>query len=155
MRPAALVLMLGLAALSVPSRAAEDDGDSELARFCSVLEADARETRHALMEDRLDALRREIEERRDELRARSDELAGWIERREAFLALADDALVAIYAAMRPDSAAEQLALVEPIVGAALVMRLKPRQASGILASMPTERAAELVSIISAAGEREP
>ena len=143
-----LILALGLSAvpaLPVGAQSAEADA----LRYCRNIRDDAREARYAHLEERLGALRAEIEARRDELRARSDELAGWIERREAFLALADDRLVAIYGTMRPDSAGEQLGLMEPVTAAAVIVRLKPRHASATLAAMPAERAASLASIIAA------
>ena len=146
-----LIVCLMLLILSIP--AIGQDVGAELERYCTNIADDVREQRHAVLEGRLAALRTDIEEKRAALDARADELADWIERREAFLALADDRLTGIYAAMRPDAAAEQLALIEPVVGAAILMRLKPRQASGVLAEMDTERAAELVTLISAARER--
>lgn len=147
MRIAAALLALTVTA------SAQDDTPSEIERYCTAITDPARETRYALAEERLVSLRRTIEARRVDLSERTAELRDWVSRRETFLALADDRLVQIYGAMRPDTAGEQLALIDPVVGAALVMRLKPRQASGVLAAMPTEKAAELVSLISASSER--
>ena len=145
---AALALAL-LAALPAAAQAPEADAY----RFCLNIRDDAREARYAHLEERLGTLRAEIETRRDELTERSDELADWIERREAFLALADERLVAIYGAMRPDTAGEQLALIEPVAAAAVMVRLKPRQASAVMAAMSPERAAALATIIASSRER--
>ena len=142
-----------IVASAVFGSASAQEAPSEVERYCTAIADSARETRYALAEERLASLRRQIDEKRGALTQRTAELRDWVSRREAFLALADDRLVEIYGTMRPDTAGEQLALIEPAVGAALVMRLKPRQASGILAAMPTEKAAELVALISASSER--
>ena len=143
-----LALLLSLAAPAT-ARTAPDD----VMRYCANIRDEAREARYALLDERIAAARAELAAERDRLVERTAELTEWTERRERFLALADERLVAIYAAMRPDAAAEQLSLIEPIVGAAVLVRLKPRQASAVLAAMPTERAAELASIIAAAKDR--
>ena len=146
--------LLALALSVVPATAQSPGGSAEAdaLRYCANIRDDAREARYAHLEERLGTLRAEIEARRDELRERSDELADWIERREAFLALADERLVAIYAAMRPDTAGEQLGLMEPVTAASVIVRLKPRQASATLAAMPADRAAMLASIIASSRE---
>ena len=126
---------------------------SDVQQYCAAVAVDAREARYAGMGERMSGLAARIDERSSALEARTRELQQWIARREAFLALADEQLVEIYSAMRPDDAGVQLALLEPTVGAAIVMRLKPRQASAVLAGMAPERAAELVSLISMSRER--
>lgn len=141
-----------LAALLTSPAAAQDTSD-DVRRYCTAFADEAREARYALLDRRMEAARAQIATERDALVAATAELAAWTERREAFLALADERLVAIYSAMRPDTAGEQMALLEPVAAAAVLVRLKPRAASAVLAAMPTERAAELASIIAAAKER--
>ena len=140
-------------ALALAGPATAQTADDDVMRYCTNIRDDAREARYALLDERMATARAELAAQRDALVERTAELAEWTRRREAFLALADERLVAIYAAMRADAAAEQLALIEPVVGAAVLVRLKPRQASAVLAAMPTERAAELASIIAAAKDR--
>ena len=149
----ATALALGPSAAGYAENAATEAVERDVARYCSNVLDEARERRYALLDERLATAREQIEARRDELVARTEELAEWVERREAFVALADDTLVAIYGVMRPDTAGEQLAMLPPTVGAAVLVRLKPRQASAVLASMPRETAAELASVIAAANAR--
>ena len=148
MRPTITILLtlLSTTALAEPA--------SDVERYCTAMRDDALEARYARLERGATAARDAIATERDALIARTGELREWVERREAFLALADEQLVAIYGAMRPDTAGEQLSLLSPLVGAAVLVRLKPRQASAVLAGMRTEKAAELAAIIAASREGE-
>ena len=148
----AVALAVSLIALPTPL-AANDDVTGDVQRYCTNIADAARERRYAVLDGRIAAAREALEAEREALVARTTELRDWIERREAFLALADERLVAIYAAMRADAAAEQMVLIEPMVAAAVLVRLKPRQASAVLADMPGERAAAIASIIAASKER--
>ena len=150
----ATLLALAFALIALPAPAGSQTPADDVRRYCTNIADEAREARYALLDERMVAARAEIEAERDALLTRTAELSEWIERREAFLALADERLVAIYASMRADAAAGQMALLEPVVAAAVLVRLKPRQASAVLADMPTERAAELASIIAASKVRE-
>ena len=149
-RRAALVASLATAAiLAIVLPVVAQGADEDALRYCRNIQDDAREERYALLDRHIVGLREELDGKREALEARSAELAEWVERREAFLALADDQLVAIYGAMRPDTAGEQIALLDPTVGAAILIRLKPRRASAVLAAMSSEDAAALASIIAA------
>lgn len=145
-----LLMLLAPAAAQSP---VPQSPEADALRYCRNIHDDAREARYAHLEGRLGALREEVDARTQQMRERSAELAAWVERREAFLALADERLVAIYGAMRPDTAGEQLALLDPVSAAAVIVRLKPRQASAVMAAMPVERAASLASVIAASRER--
>ena len=63
----------------------------------------------------------------------------WLKRREVFLARAEDGVVKIYAGMKPDAAAERLAIVNADLAAAILMKLDPRKASVILNEMDRRR----------------
>ncbi len=56
---------------------------------------------------------------------------------------AAETVVTIYAKMRPDSAALQLAAMEDPVAAAILVKLPPRASSAILNEMEAGRAARL------------
>ena len=66
---------------------------------------------------------------------------------------AEAGLVDIYQGMKPDAAAGQLNLINPVLASAIIMKLPARQSSQILAEMEPEKAAALTEIISAAGSR--
>ena len=60
---------------------------------------------------------------------------------------AEGALVAIYAKMRPDAAAGQIAALDDAVAAAVLRGLNARQSSAILNEIPADRAVKLVGAI--------
>jgi flagellar motility protein MotE (MotC chaperone) len=78
-----------------------------------------------------------------------------VERREAFRKLAEETIVDIYARMRPDAAAVQLAALDAETAAAVLVRLNPRVASAIMAEMDTPRAVDLAAMIAAVGAPNP
>ena len=148
MRLIATLSVLAFAIAPAPAQTPSQD----IERYCTAMRDHVLEARYGRLERRATEARALIATERDALISRTKELSAWIERRERFLALADAQLVAIYGAMRPDTAGEQLALLSPTVAAAVLVRLKPRQSSAILAGMSAEEAAGLVAIIAASRE---
>ena len=61
----------------------------------------------------------------------------------------------IYARMRPDAAASQLAAMDEETAAAVLTKLNPRNASAILNEMPPARAARLTMTIAGAAKVPP
>lgn len=117
--------------------------------FCRAVREPAREARHAVRLRELEDIRKLLEERVQQLNERIAELKSWSEKREAFSDRARAQLVAIYAAMRPESASEQLAQMEETTAAAILSKLDPRAASAVLNDMPAAKAARLTSILAA------
>lgn len=136
-----------LLALTAP--AAAQTTASEVERFCTAIAEPARERRYALLQAEIDELERGIDTRMAALEAKRQEVEVWLGRRDAFLARAEDQLVAIYAAMRPDAAAERLALLDDTLAAAVVMKLKPKRAALVLNEMKRDKAAALSAVIAA------
>ena len=60
---------------------------------------------------------------------------------------AADSVATIYAKMRPDSAALQLAAMDDPVAAAILFKLPPRASSAILNEMEVDRAARLTRLM--------
>ena len=106
--------------------------------------ADARYTRQA---DALTALEKEIDDRIAKLGAKRAELEQWVSRRQDFLDKADGSVVAIYSQMRPDAAAQQIAVMDPESAAAILAKLNPRIASAILNEMDPAIAARLTNVM--------
>lgn len=129
------------AALSGPA-----DGD-EIKRFCSNIADPARDQRYALQEEKLKALQKGVDERIQKLEAKRAEYEQWLKRRDDFLAKAKAGLVQIYAEMKPDGAAERLAVLQPDLAAAILMKLDPRKAGEVLNNMDPKAAAKLTAII--------
>ncbi|MDA8870313.1 MotE family protein [Rhizobiaceae bacterium] len=143
-------LALTLALLTGPTHAASSDR-SEIERFCGSIQEPARERRYALLKAQIKALERAMRVRAEALDAKRVETEAWLEKRDAFTARAEDTLVDIYSRMRPDAAAERLELVSETLAAAIVMKLKPKDAGLLLNEMSPEKAASISAIISASG----
>ena len=69
----------------------------------------------------------------------------WVAKRDAMLKAASDNLVAIYAKMRPETAATQIAAMDDQMAAAILRKLKPGAAGAILNEMEAERASKLAT----------
>ncbi|WP_189524041.1 MotE family protein [Mesorhizobium sp. M8A.F.Ca.ET.165.01.1.1] len=126
---------------------------SEIERFCSNIADAARDRRYALQAEELKQLQAGIDERMKALDAKKAEYETWLKRREVFLARAEDGVVKIYAGMKPDAAAERLAIVNAELAAAILMKLDSRKAGVILNEMDQKAAATLTGIMASAARR--
>ena len=127
--------------------------ESEIQRFCSNIADAARDRRYALQAEELKQLQAGIDERMKALDAKKAEYEEWLKRREVFLARAEDGVVKIFAGMKPDAAAERLAIVNADLAAAILMKLDSRKASVILNEMDQKAAATLTGIMASAARR--
>lgn len=143
-----------LTRVQAPSASASRSGDeSEIERFCSNIADAARDRRYALQAAELKQLQADIDARMKALDAKKTEYETWLKRREVFLARAQDSVVKIYAGMKPDAAAERLAIVNAELAAAILMKLDTRKASVILNEMDNKAAATLTGIMASAARR--
>ncbi|MFD2236362.1 MotE family protein [Aureimonas populi] len=120
---------------------------SDVERYCTAIADPAREAREALQSERLRELEAEVDKRIDELEAKRAEYQEWLDKREAFLRSTSSIMLDIYATMRPDAAAAQLAGIDREAAAAIIAKLKARQASAIMTEMPATVASELAGLI--------
>lgn len=120
---------------------------SDVQRYCANISDPALDARNALQLKKVQDAEAQLSERIDQLEAKRAEVQGWIAERKAFLDSTAGIMTDIYAAMKPDAAAAQLAGLDRPVAASLLTRLKSRQASAILAEMPAPVAAELADLI--------
>lgn len=128
----------------------------EIERFCTNIADAARDRRYAIQTRELEALQADIDQRIRQLEEKRAEYQAWLEKREAFVALAEGNVVEIYASMRPDAAAERMEQLRGELAAAILMKLEARQAGTILNEMETKSAALLTSIMaSSANTRDP
>jgi flagellar motility protein MotE (MotC chaperone) len=127
--------------------------ESEVERFCSNIADAARDRRYALQAAELKQLQADIDARIKALDEKKNEYETWLKRREVFLARAEDGVVKIYGGMKPDAAAERLAIVNSDLAAAILMKLDPRKASVILNEMDDKAAATLTGIMASAARR--
>lgn len=137
--PAALKADLGLITGSIDSPSAITDPQ----RYCVNIAEQAAEARFAWQAKTIAELEKEIDKRIADLEAKRAEYQDWMKRREEILAKAENHLVNIYAKMRADAAALQLAALDDDMGAAVLAKLNARTASAILNEMEPGRAAQL------------
>ena len=126
---------------------------SEIERFCSNIADAARDRRYALQAEEMKQLQAGIDQRMKALEEKRAEYETWLKRREVFLARAEDGVVQIYAGMKPDAAAERLAIAYADLAAAILMKLDSRKASVILNEMDQKAAATLTGIMASAARR--
>ncbi len=127
--------------------------ESEIQRFCSNIADAARDRRYSLQAEELKQLQAGIDRRMKALEDKRAEYEQWLKRREIFLARAEDSVVKIYAGMKPDAAAERLAMVDIDLAAAILMKLDSRKAGVILNEMDQKAAAALTGIMASAARR--
>jgi flagellar motility protein MotE (MotC chaperone) len=133
--------------------APEGEG-SAVQRYCSNIRDAAADARFAWQMAALRDLEKQVDERIAALDARQAEFEDWLRRREEFAARAKETLVAVYANMRPDAAAQQLAILEDEEAAAVLTNLVPRTASAVMNEMEPERAAQLAIAMAGPPEKE-
>lgn len=126
---------------------------SEVERFCSNIADAARDRRYALQAEQLTVLQAEVDKRIKALEEKRAEYEAWLKRREDFLVRAEANVVKIYAAMKPDAAAERLAEMKLELAAAILMKLDARKAGVILNEMETKQAATLTGVMAAAARK--
>lgn len=142
----ALAASLGLAGAAQAQGGPGGNAD-QAAQYCSNIADAAADARFARQKEALAAMEKEIEARIAQLEAKRAEYQQWLDRREAFLKKADEALVAVISQMRPDAAAAQMAAMNEDMAAALLSKLSPRVASAILNEFEPARAARLTSTL--------
>src|SRR5581483_10792679 len=134
-------------ATAAPASAPATADSPEAAQYCRNIANAASDARYARQALAIKALEKELDDRIARLEAKRAEYEDWIKRRQEFLDKADGAVVAIYSQMRPDAAAQQIAIMDPEAAAAILAKLNPRTASAILNEMPATTAAILTSVM--------
>lgn len=112
-------------------------------QYCVNIADQAADARFAWQAKTINELEKEIDKRLAELEAKRAEYQEWAKQREEILAKASDQVVSIYAKMRADAAALQLAVLDDQIASAVLIKLNARTASAILNEMEPGRAAQL------------
>lgn len=154
----AVVLACGFLTLSVlpgsaqnvvpPANATMDD----IQRFCTNIADPARDQRYLLQKQDLEKLQAQVDERIKTLEARKAEYQDWLSRRDEFMKRAEVGIIDIYKNMKPDAAAPQLEKINPMLAAAIVMKLPPKQSSLIFSEMAPDKVAAIASIMASAAD---
>jgi flagellar motility protein MotE (MotC chaperone) len=131
------------------AKPASDANSAEIASlvksYCTLNAPAAAEARIAWQTRELEALESRILAKSEELTRKADEVRALLKRRDESLAKANDSLVAIYAKMKPDAAAQHFASMSDEIATALLLRVDVRTASAILNEMNPERAARMAA----------
>lgn len=120
---------------------------NEIARFCRNIDSQARNARFELQVRQLNGMRGQLDARIRLLEEKRKEYEDWLAKRNAFLARTQDSFVGIISKMRPDAAAAQLALVDEVAAASIILKLKPRISSAIMNELQPEKSANLMRIL--------
>jgi flagellar motility protein MotE (MotC chaperone) len=123
-------------------------------QYCVAVRDAIAEARYAQQTAQLERLAKEAEDRLTLIDKRSAELKEWITKRDNFIAAATKHLVAIFGAMRPESASAQLVRLDIPTAAAILSQLDVRAASAILNDMPPEKAARLTAVIAGSARKD-
>ncbi|MBI0167590.1 MotE family protein [Bartonella sp. M0280] len=137
---------------TLPSANASQD---EIEKFCGNIDSQAADARFELQSQQLQQLRMQIDDRIKVLEEKRQEYENWLNKRNEFLAKAQDSLVNIISKMRPDAAAAQLALVDDFAAAAIMLKLTPRVSSAIMNELPPEKSANLTKVLVSAQKLPP
>ncbi|UHS60369.1 MotE family protein [Agrobacterium vaccinii] len=159
--PRRTLIALFLLTAALPSAKAQEQvrvttGDTsgqEIQQYCTNVIDQARDQRYVLQKQDLEKLQADVDNRIAVMEARKAEYEDWLKRRNDFMAQADANLVNVYKTMKADAAAPQLAEVNPILAAAIIMKLPPRQSGLILAEMDPKKAAMVAGIMSSASDK--
>lgn len=136
-----------------PTETAAAAAPGVVQQYCTNIRDAAADARTARQMAALAKAEQHVEERIAELDRRQAEYEAWLRQREAFLARAEKNVVAVYANMRPDAAASQLAILDAETAASVLANLRPRKAGEILNEMEPQRAAALVLAIAGPVEK--
>ncbi len=117
-------------------------------QYCFNTADSAADARFAWQQQKIKEMETELEKRAQVLQERTEEYKTWLARRDEFSRKAQDKLVAFYAKMKPDAAAQQIAAMDEDIAAALLMKLEPKVASLFLAEIEPTKAAKLAALIS-------
>lgn len=120
--------------------------------YCASIANPAADARFAWQKKTLADMEGEIVKRIALLEEKTAEYQKWLTRRDEFSKKANETILLIYARMRPDAAAAQLAALDEETAAAVLTKLEPRTASLILSEMDAAQAVRLTGTISGAGK---
>ena len=121
-------------------------------QYCANIANPAADARFAWQKKALADMEQEIAKRIALLEEKTAEYQKWLARRDEFSKKANETVLRIYARMRPDAAAVQLAALDEETAASVITKLEPRTASLILNEMEPAQAVRLTATISGAGK---
>lgn len=130
-------------------------GATPAQQYCFNTADSAADARFAWQAKKIREMEAELDKRVAFLQKRTEEYKSWLAKRDTFSRKAQEKLVGFYAKMQPDAAAAQLTVMDEMMAAAILMKLKPKVASLVMGEIPAEKAAKLAAIISGAAKVPP
>ncbi|WP_208997930.1 MotE family protein [Pseudovibrio sp. FO-BEG1] len=115
--------------------------------YCEAIADQAKDARIAWQMRALFDVEHQMKAKITELDAKIAELRSWVQRRDEILQRAEGHVVDIYANMRPDAAALQLTSLDDETAVSILLQMKARKASSVLAELSSERAAYLTDMM--------
>ena len=145
-----MLLISGAAAEDLKAKSPPPDhsADSDIAHFCTNLQITAAEARMMYQTRKLSELEARMKQQIEALEKQEDAAREWVTKRDAMLKAATDDVIAIYAKMAAEPAANQMSTMDDTLAAGVLAKLKPATASAILAEMDADRAARLTTLMS-------
>lgn len=124
---------------------------NETQQYCSNIAAAAADARFAWQRKQLTDLQARLKQQTADLDAKQSEFRAVLARRDEMMKKANDTIIGLYAHMKADAAATQLAALDNEMAASILSQLNQRQATLILNEIPSEKAARLVTAIASFG----
>jgi len=124
--------------------------ENDMLRYCLNISDAASEARSSILRKTLANTKSEVEIKIGELRENISVLSSWMNKRDEFVAKANNSLIAIFETMRPDAAALQMTELDVGLAAALIIKLEPKISSAIMAEMKPKKAAMITGILTSA-----
>lgn len=134
---------------AVPAANATAD---EIQRFCTSIADPARDQRYLLQKQDLEKLQADVNDRIKTLEKRKAEYQDWLSRRNDFMQRAEAGVIDIYKNIKPDAAAPQLEKMNPMLAAAIIMKLPAKQSSLIFSEMAPDKVAAIAGIMASAAD---
>ncbi len=120
---------------------------NETQQYCSNIAAAAADARYAWQRKQLTDLQAQLKQQTADLDAKQTEIKAVLARRDEMMKKANDTVIGLYAHMKAEAAATQLAALDNEMAAVILSQLNQRQATSILNEIPPEKAARLVTAI--------
>lgn len=117
--------------------------------YCANVADKARDARYFLQAESLKQLQQKLQDETAKLEQKRVEVEALIKQRDDEMKKARRELVDIYAKVKPDVAAVQLAMLPPETAASVIRQLKPQGASVIMNEMKPEVAAAIAVLLAA------
>lgn len=121
-------------------------------QYCKNIGNAAADARFAWQKRTLSDTEKQVEKRVEELNAKIAEYQQWLARRDDFSRKAQSTITDIYAKMKPDAAAQQLAALDEETAAAVITKLSPKISSALMSEMDAKKAARLTAIIASSAK---